>query len=109
MATVTVPVTIAEEAATRVAELGMQSELDRMLEHTKQAVPGLRSIEVTLEYDYEEIDRGPIITLWCHRNDPGPIRDLTNWNWGAWFVETFPPEVCEHFVMLSCYENSDGR
>ncbi len=41
MSATTFPVSITPEAAARVAELGMQAELERMLEHTRQTVPGL--------------------------------------------------------------------
>lgn len=40
MRTASVPITITPEAAARVAKLGMQAELERMLEHTRQTVPG---------------------------------------------------------------------
>ena len=27
--------------------------------------------------------------------------DPTDLDWGGWLVDTFPPEVCEHFVMMT--------
>jgi hypothetical protein len=42
----TVPITITPEAEECVARLGMQAELQRMLEHTLQSVPALKRIEV---------------------------------------------------------------
>lgn len=109
MATATIPVTVSDEAAARIAELGMQNEFEQMVEYSKQNVPGLRFIEVTLEYDGEFVDREPMIVINCHRPDPGPVRDKTDWNWGGWFVQAFPAEVCMQFVMLSYYEAADGR
>ena len=106
--TTTIPVTVTDEAATRIAELGMQQEFETMLEHTKQTAPGLRSIEVTLEYDPEE-ERDPTILISPHRSPPDCENDKTDWNWGTWFVTTFPPEVCWHFCLLSFYEENDAK
>jgi hypothetical protein len=44
----TVPMKITPEAAARVAELGIQAELDQMLEHVRKVVPKLQSLEVEL-------------------------------------------------------------
>jgi hypothetical protein len=40
------PVITSQEAAARVAELGMEAELARMLEHVRREVLGLQSIKV---------------------------------------------------------------
>src|SRR5437667_12867683 len=98
-----VPLTITPEATAHVAELGMQREFEQMLEHTLQTVPGLRSIEVTLEYNPETGD-DPRVVIWSYMEDRGPEYDPTGEEWGAWKVTTFPPEVCEHFVMLTVWE-----
>jgi hypothetical protein len=99
-ATATVPVTITPEAAARVAELGMQKELDLMLEHTRQVVRGLRAIKVVLEPCYETRDE-PGITIWAVSPAAEDSEDRTEWDWGSWLVETFPPQVFEHFVMMT--------
>lgn len=100
----TIPVTITPEAATRVAELGMQSELEQMLAHTRQTVPGLRSIEVREELPYDTDDESSI-GIWVARDDPHLERDTTDREWGRWLVRTFPPDVCRYFVMISFYGN----
>jgi hypothetical protein len=106
MATTTILVTVTPEAAAFIAAVGQQREFEAMLERTKQTVPGLRAIEVELDDTPETGPPGVII--WAHRDDPGPGRDRTDWNWGGWKVGTFPPEVCQNFVMLSNY-HADGR
>jgi hypothetical protein len=49
----TIPVTIAPEAAARVAELGMQRELERMLDFLRQEVSGVLSVTVRLLPPYD--------------------------------------------------------
>lgn len=96
----TIPLTITSEAAAHVAELGMQGAFEQMLEHARQTVPGLRAIEVTLEFNPETHDK-PTVVIWSYMEDRGLEDDPTAMSWGRWKVTTFPPEVCEHFVMLT--------
>jgi hypothetical protein len=72
----TIPVTITPEAAARVAELGMQRELERMLEHALRSVPGLRSVEVKLELPYDT-DVETSITIQVLVDHPNPVEDRT--------------------------------
>jgi len=102
MSTATVPITISPEAAARVAELGMKAELERMLEHTRQTVPGLRAIDVQLALPYDTGDATSIL-IESTMDDPHLEYDPTDTDWGKWQVRTFPPEVCRHFVMMSVY------
>jgi hypothetical protein len=102
MATTTVPVTVEPEAAARVAELGMQAELERMLEHTRQTVPGLRAIEVQLALPYDTGDETSII-IQATMEDPHLEDDPTDTEWDKWQVRTFPPDVCRYFVLISVY------
>jgi hypothetical protein len=108
MAPTTVPVTITPEAAERLAELGMQRELDLTIEHTKQTVPGLHAITVVLEPCYDTRDE-PGITIEASIDPSQREYDPTDRDWGRWKVETFPPEVCEHFVMMTTYRTTDDR
>ncbi len=98
----TVPLTITPEATAHVAELGMQREFEQMLERTLQTVPGLQSIEVTLEYNPETGD-DPRVVIWSYMEDRRLEYDPTEDQWGRWKITTFPPEVCEHFVMLAVH------
>jgi hypothetical protein len=102
MTPTTVPVTVTPEAATRVAELGMQAELERMLEHTRQAVSGLRAIEVQLALPYDTGDETSII-IQATMDDPHLEYDPIEDQLGAWQVRTFPPDVCRRFVILTVY------
>jgi len=104
--TATIPITISPEAAAFIAGLGLQDEFDAMLDHTRRAVADLRAIEVTLDETPETGPPGVIID--AHRGEPWVGDDPTNRNWGRWLVETFPPEVCQHFVLLSLWP-ADGR
>jgi hypothetical protein len=108
MATTAIKTTVEPEAAARVAELGMQKEFEEILEHIKQTAPRLQWIEAELEYDPSGV-RGPVVTIWAHR-DPYPADDdPTNRDWADWFVRAYPPEVYTNFILLSCYEENDGR
>src|SRR5262245_24026230 len=94
----TIPVNITPEAAEHVAQLGMQAELEQMLQHTLQTVSGLHRIDVTLHDSYDLGDEpGVVIEAWrdpaCHSPD-----DKTQWELGRWQVETFSPDVCWHFT-----------
>ena len=108
MPTTTIPLAVTADAAARVAELGMDREFEAMLEHSRQFVPGLRSIAVSLEHD---LDQGgdPGVVIWAHREEPGPGDDPTDRRWAAWKVETFSPHICIHFVLLSLFGAADGR
>jgi hypothetical protein len=102
MTTTTVPVTVLPEAATRVTELGMQAELERMLEHTRHTVPGLRAIEVQLALPYDTGEETTII-IEATRDHPHLTNDPTDMDWAAWKRESFPPKVWEHFLLMSVY------
>ena len=104
MTPTTIPITVTPEAVARVAELGMQAELDQMLEHTRQTVPGPRSIEVQEELPYDTGDETTIV-IWVARDDPHLEKDTTDREWGRWLVRTFSPDVCRYFVMISFYGN----
>jgi hypothetical protein len=86
----------------------MQAELERMIEHTRQSVPGLRRIDVTLAPAYDDPPT-PGINIEAHTDRPFIEGDRTRSQWGRWKVTTFPPEVCEHFVLLLCYGPDDAR
>ncbi len=108
MAATTVPITVEPEAAARVKELGLEEPLQRMLEHTRDFVPGLLTIQVTLEFDPDEV-RDPTIVLWPCRRDPGLEDDDTDRSWGRWLAAHYSPDVNRHFVLISLYESANGR
>ncbi len=102
MTTTTVPIHVTPEAAARVAELGMQAELDRMLEHTRQTVPGLRSIEVQLALPY---DTGDDTTIIIQPTSDVPFRpdDPIQREWDEWQMNTFSPDIYRHFILMPHY------
>jgi hypothetical protein len=110
MAAATIPVTVAEDAAARVAALGMQREFEQMIEHAKQALPGLRAIRVTLEYDPECPTNPPGVVIWAHRDDSlwkGKL-DPAEEDYTSWKISTFPPEVLWHITVMPVYGGPDG-
>src|SRR5437870_4129405 len=52
----TVPVNVAPEAAERIAELDIQVEVDRMIDHAVKTVRGIRRVEIELMDPYEMYD-----------------------------------------------------
>ena len=108
METGTIPVTVTPEAAERVAELGMQAELQQMLDHTLRTVPNLRSVEVLLALPYDTGDETSI-TLQALVDHPNPVKDRTELEWDAWQLAAFPPDVCWFFRLMTVYGPPHGR
>jgi hypothetical protein len=104
--TMTVPVTIAPDALAFVNRLGQRREFELMIDRAKHLVPGLTAIEVALDESTDEMPPGVI--LWTHREDIGPDNDPTQRSWMEWMAATFPPEVCQNFVLLPIYR-TNGR
>jgi len=104
--TMTIPVTIAPEAGAFVDRLGQRQEFELMIDRAKHVVPGLTAIEVALDDATDEMPPG--VVLWTHRDDIGSENDPTQRSWIDWMAATFPPEVCQNFVLLPVYR-ADGR
>jgi hypothetical protein len=96
--TTTVPVAIAPDALAFADRLGQRQDLALVIDRAKHVVPGLASIEFTL--DEATQDTAPGMILWTHRDDSETDDDPTRRSWIEWMAATFPPEVCENFVML---------
>lgn len=97
-ASVDVPLTITPEATARIAELGLQREFEQMIEHVRQVVPELKAIEVVRELPYDTDSEPVSITAYSDEAfAPGRrmSRDLIRWE-----VNTFPPQVLEHLIIL---------
>ena len=97
----TIPVSITEEAARRVALLGMHRELDLMVDWTRNNVPDLRAICVTPGSCMQTL-----VIIYAYRtwDDANPPTDLIEWDWAGWKAETFPPRVCANFIMSSTFQ-----
>jgi hypothetical protein len=103
----TVPITITPEAAECVARLGMQSDLERLLEHAVQTIPALRRLEVVLDLPY---DTGieDHLTIEAVRSDPWRLDDPTWRQWQDWIIQTSPSDVLAHFLLSMTHETSDA-
>jgi hypothetical protein len=93
-----VPITIRPAAAARIAELGMQTEMQQMIEHALHVVPELAAIEVEVA---ERYDTGgePGVSIVAYSEALTPD-DNTWWDVSRWAVTTFPPQVLEHLCIL---------
>jgi len=93
--TTTLPVTVEPEAAARLAELGFQAQVDRMIDYARQNLPGLVRIEVVLNDRYDMGgEPGVVIEAYgpCPFDEAVRIsRELDKWQ-----ITEFPPEVLEH-------------
>ena len=108
MTPATTPISVDEDAAARIAELGMQREFEQMLDKAQEMVPHLRSIRVTLDEDPYGGD--PLgVTIRAHRDKTDWQQDQSEDQWGAWKLETFPPEVWTQFALTTLYEAADAR
>jgi hypothetical protein len=105
----TVPVTITPEAVARLAELGMQAELEQMLEHVRQAVPQLRSIDVEPREPHDTGEEpGISIRVWTRL--PWQQVNAVSRPLARWRRETFPPHVSEHlWISVLCGGNHAGQ
>lgn len=102
MIATTIPVTITEEAARRVAFLGMQSELDSMIEWTRGNVHKLHAIVVVPGAIRGGIHANlVVINAHCTFDEETLAAVPVEWDWAGWKAQTFPPRVCSKFIM-SC-------
>jgi hypothetical protein len=109
MTAATIPVTVAEDAAARVAELGLQREFAQMIEHARGTVPHLKYLRVALESDPSCPSNDPQIILWAKRDHvPSPdALDPTDLDFRLWQAERFSPQVYMPFLLLSVYGDVD--
>ncbi len=103
-----VPTITTPEATERVDELGMQGELEQVLEHTRQTTSDHLHINVRLEPCYDTRDETGI-TIEVARRQPVGVEDPAENELGLWLARTFPREVCQHFAMLDHFEAPDAR
>lgn len=106
MATVAeIPVVILLPAADRALALGFWPEFKAMLEHTKDSVPGVLAISATYDDRWRDDDQHLIVIAAevgeedFHPRAPGT--ESIAWRLDRWAIETFPPEVLEHFCIIA--------
>ena len=102
----TVALTIEPEAQERLDELGLQAAFDQMIDHVRQAAPGLLRIEVSFPPEYDVGYRMVVIEATMAATDE-EYETITE-DWEQWYI-TLPPEVREHLVIGSYREESNGR
>ena len=72
---VLVPVNIPDEAAIIIDDLGLRRPVEEMIDHTRQTVSGLLSIEIEAWYEHDGDDRPPLPHLtvigWRRRTSLG--------------------------------------
>jgi hypothetical protein len=91
--------TVEPAAEALVTELGLQSELEKMLEHARQTIGGLQRLQVKFAPAYDTDAEGIIIEA---IREPSS-RQTSAWSWdqfSRWKIATFPPDVCRHFTLL---------
>jgi hypothetical protein len=108
MPTATIPVTITPDAEALAAEWGIRAELEQMIEHTKQVVPDVVTIEVKELENYDEPeDIRVIIEAW----QSGEFRPDENifFEWIEWARTAFPVSVWTKVTFDHIRQDSYGR
>ena len=102
----TIPVTIQLDAAAFLAEIGMERELNRVLDHAKETIPHLFTLDVGL-HDFPETGP-PSLTIYAHR-EPYFGRPDRAWDeFGSWTVRNFRPEVLQNMSLQTVHHNIEG-
>jgi len=111
MATTTeIPVHFTPEAVARIAQLGIEREVQLMIEHTRQSISGLESIDVETWDDESEPGESHLtINAWR----PGTSKSLLDYapkdEWVRWFLDTFPPDVLRWLSFDLYFREEHGR
>jgi hypothetical protein len=104
----TVPERVTPEAAARVADLGLEGQLRRMIDYARQHLPEATRIEVVL-YERDEVAEPPGIAIEVytpfHCFDPTA---RTRGKIGEGLVSEFPPQVLEHVLIDHLPEAADA-
>jgi hypothetical protein len=99
MLTATVPLDVTPEAAARIKELGIQAEVERMIDHALKTVRGIRRVEITLEPVNEVYDE-PYLSARAYRefalsSETSP--ELARFS--DWKTQNFSPDVLWRFSL----------
>ncbi len=105
MTTVEVPTTIRPGALELAKKLGVERELEAILEQGRRTVCGLRALEV--EDGSCDGDEAVTIRAWV---DPSTQNDPSHADWWNWRIDEYGPEVAASFVVVVDAERSgDAR
>ena len=91
----TIPVTVTPEAADRIAKLGFQAEVERMIDHARQRLPEVERIEVVL-YDRYETGDEPGVAVDVYSRRPSNPDEHISGTMIKWAVREFPPRSTRH-------------
>ena len=104
-----VPVTITPGAEARIAELGLHKDYEHMIAFTREVTPGLKAIEVTVNECYDTRDETGI-AIEAYSDQLFELGErTTREKLDRRIVETFPPQVLEHFLLLFSPWNANAR
>src|SRR3954465_13119067 len=94
-AIIEVPIKVDADAAERVAQMGLQAALERMLDYAKANVPGILGIHVLLEYNREFAHEPPVIFVEVSRNETVAWSDETSFlrRWADWRLANLTAEA----------------
>ena len=103
----TIPVIVSEEAAARIAKLGIRSEFDEIVEHARQTLPGLRKIEVYVDGLVDEPETPDKVYLDAYRryldlDEESQVRA----RWNRWWIE-LPVKTRLEFFLMNMPEEAD--
>jgi hypothetical protein len=98
-ASATVPVQVTPEAAARVASLGLEVEMGRMIDYAREHLPEPTRIEVVL-YDRDEVGEPPgvAIVVYTPFDSFDPTARMRA-KIGEQLVSEFAPQVLEHLLI----------
>ncbi len=95
----TVPVRVTPDAAARVAELGLDEAMRRMIDYACHQLPEATRIEVVL-YERDEAGEAPGVAIEVYTPFPSYAPTArTRSKIGEWLVAEFPPHVLEHLLI----------
>jgi hypothetical protein len=96
MATTTVPTTMKPKAAEMARGLGVERELEAILEEGRRMVKGLRSLDIDAD---TESSMGPEIII-VAKVDPKYEGDPSHLAWWSWRIEQYGPDVAADFCVV---------
>lgn len=108
MATPTlVPTMVSSAAQARIAELGFNAQVERMIDYARTNLPRLLRIEVMLnQRDDEESLPGVAIVAYSREGAASASRIF--WDLASWAITEFPPEVLEYLHLSFHPETPHG-
>ena len=103
-----IPLAVEPKAAALVAELGVETVLEQMLEHARQTITGLTCLQVKFGPAYDTGEERIIIVA---IRDPDCL-ETNGWSWdqfSRWKIATFSPDVYRHFTLLDEFGTNHVR